>query len=90
NQSPVAMFTYLCVIRSDGVGADCAFNGSASTDSDGTIVAYTWTASGRPGKSGPNASFAYKVGTSQTVSLVVTDNQGATGTKAVSFTVGVP
>lgn len=90
NQSPTAAFTYQCVVRPDGVGADCSFNGSSSSDPDGSIVAYAWTATGRPGKSGPTATFPYKVGTAQSVTLVVTDNQGATGTKTVSFTVGSP
>lgn len=84
------MFSYQCVVRSDGVGADCAFNGSASSDPDGTIVGYAWSATGRPGKSGVNVSFPYKAGTTQTVTLVVTDNQGATGTRSVTFTVGAP
>ncbi|MDZ4674277.1 MAG: PKD domain-containing protein, partial [Gemmatimonadota bacterium] len=90
NQSPVAAFTFQCVIRSDGVGADCAFNGSSSTDADGTIATYSWTATGRSGQSGQIVAFPYRVGTTPTVTLTVTDNQGATGTKTVTFTVGAP
>ncbi len=50
NQPPVARFTQNCVIRSDGVGADCYFDGSTSSDPDGTIAVYNWSAPNRANK----------------------------------------
>jgi hypothetical protein len=87
NQPPVAGFTYNCVIRSDGFGADCYFDGTSSTDPDGTIAAYNWSAANRVNKTGPKISYPFPVGTTQTVTLVVTDNAGATNAKSLTFTV---
>lgn len=87
NQPPVAAFTYSCIARSDGRGADCYFDGTSSTDPDGTIVAYNWSAPNRPKKSGPKISYPFPLGSTQTVTLAVTDNGGATSAKSVSITV---
>jgi hypothetical protein len=65
------------------------FNGSASTDPDGTIVSYNWTKNGNP--FGNTASFGVvqAVGT-HTVTLTVTDNRGATSTDTVVVTINHP
>jgi subtilisin family serine protease len=87
NQPPVANFTFNCVVRPDGIGADCLFNGSSSTDSDGVIVSYAWTATGRPARTGVTASYPYPRGSHPTITLTVTDDDGATNTKSVQITV---
>ena len=87
NVAPVANFTFSCVTRPDGVGADCTFNGSTSTDSDGTIVSYAWTATGRPARTGVTAVYPYPRGSHPTISLTVTDDDGATNTKTVTVTI---
>lgn len=88
NQNPVANFSVNCVVRPDGIGADCQADGTSSTDPDGTIAAYNWTSTNRPAKTGPVISYAYPVGTSQTITLTVSDNLGGTNSKSTTFTVG--
>jgi hypothetical protein len=65
------------------VGSDCTFNGTSSSDADGSIVGYAWTSPGKPNKSGAIVTYAFPTGTNTTVTLVVIDNQGATGTKTL-------
>ncbi|MGH7693388.1 MAG: PKD domain-containing protein, partial [Gemmatimonadaceae bacterium] len=90
NQNPVANFTTNCVPRPTGGGADCTFDGRSSTDADGTIQSYAWTASGRTPKSGPIVAYAYPIGATPTISLTVSDNSGGTNTKSQQITVGGP
>lgn len=87
NQNPVADFTVNCVPRNPNVGSDCTFNGSLSSDPDGTIVSYAWSSPGKVNKSGQIATYAYPTGTNTSITLVVTDNQGATGSKTVPLTI---
>jgi PKD repeat protein len=74
NQAPVA--------RPGGpytgtVGAPVSFNGSTSSDSDGTIVSYTWDfGDGRTG-SGATTTHTYNAAGTFTVKLSVTDDKGA-------------
>jgi PKD repeat protein len=73
NQSPVAIFAApVCALLS------CSVDGSASTDSDGTIAAYSWDWGDGSVTSGSSSSHAYAAGGSYTVTLTVTDNLGAT------------
>jgi len=72
NVAPVASFTSSCTDLA------CSFNGSASSDSDGTIASYSWNFGDGNVASGVNASHTYGASGSYTVSLTVTDNQGAT------------
>lgn len=74
----------------NGDGVEQVFlNGSASSDSDGTIVSYEW----REGSSVVGAVAApavwLSVGT-HTLTLQVTDDEGATGTDSVVVTVNAP
>ena len=87
NLPPVANFTINCVVRPDGIGADCALNGSSSTDTDGTIVSYLWTAAARPNRTGVTTSYPYPRGTTQTFTLTVTDDDGAANTKSQTIVV---
>lgn len=87
NQNPIADFTINCVPRNPNVGSDCTFNGNSSSDADGSIVSFAWSSPGKVNKSGAIVSYPYPRGTNTTVTLVVTDNQGATGTKTSSVVI---
>lgn len=76
NQSPVASFTYSC-----NASHACTFDGTGSSDPDGSVVSWRWTTPG--GAVVSNSSiFSKTFSSARTISLVltVTDNGGATGT----------
>lgn len=74
NAEPVADFIYTCE------GSICDFDASASYDTDGTIVSYTWKFGDGTFGSGIFASHTFtQVGTF-TVELTVKDDIGAEGT----------
>ena len=80
------------VVDSDNNGNETVtLDGSASTDSDGTISSYEWTWNDGSPRSAigisPQASFP--IGTT-TVTLHVTDNEGATDTDTVEVTITLP
>lgn len=77
NNVPVASFTYSCNDLS------CSFDGSASSDSDGSIVSYDWSFGG----TGVNANHAFSASGSYNVTLTVTDNEGATNSSSQTVTV---
>jgi PKD repeat protein/type II secretory pathway pseudopilin PulG len=77
NANPAADITASCS------GLTCTFSGAGSTDSDGTIVDYSWDF-GEPGGvpgSGVSLSHTYATPGSYAVTLTVTDNDGATGSQ---------
>ena len=85
NQPPTASFTSSCTDLA------CSFNGTGSTDPDGTIASYAWnwgdaTADG----SGATANHTYAAAGTYTARLTVTDNNGATGTTTSPVTVTAP
>ncbi|MGN6445468.1 PKD domain-containing protein [Amnibacterium sp.] len=87
NQAPAASFTSSV----NGLGA--SFDASASKDSDGSIASYAWDfGDGSAIETDTTASTAhtYSKGGSYTVSLTVTDNQGATDTVKHAVTVAAP
>jgi PKD repeat protein len=84
NQPPTASFTYSCTDLA------CAFNGSGSSDSDGTISSYHWAFGDGSTGSGMNPSRTYSGGGTYTVTLTVTDNVGATGSQSQSVTMTAP
>ncbi|MBC7220788.1 PKD domain-containing protein [Candidatus Bipolaricaulota bacterium] len=93
NQPPVAQFTYTPAAPT--TGAAVTFNGTASYDPDGTVVAYAWdlTGNGVIDRSGPVVTWTYAVAGTYNATLYVTDNQGATGqtTQVVAVSpVGIP
>ena len=63
------------------------FNGSGSSDPDGSIVSYAWTFGDGGAGSGVAPSHTYANPGSYTATLTVTDNSGATGSKSVGITV---
>jgi len=77
NADPVASFTYSCTDLS------CNFDGSASSDSDGSIAAYSWSF----GATGQTASHTFGGDGSYTVTLTVTDNDGASASESQTVTV---
>lgn len=87
NQPPIASFTYSCIPRTPNVGSDCTFNSSASVDPDGNIVSRTWTVPGRVAKTGVTVTYPFPAGSTPTVTLTVTDNLGAVGTKSLTLTI---
>jgi PKD repeat protein len=62
--------------------------GGASSDSDGTIVSYVWNwGDGSPNGAGVSASHQYANSGIYTVTLVVTDNTGATDSASTTVTI---
>jgi vibriolysin len=80
NQDPVADFT------SSTSGLTANFT-DASTDSDGTIVSWAWNFGDTNTSSSQNPSHTYASSGTYTVSLTVTDDDGATDTYSDSVTV---
>jgi len=65
-------------------GTPLSFDGSGSTDPDGTIVAYAWDFGDGATGSGPTPSYTYTTAGLYTVSLTVTDNDGASSASATT------
>jgi PKD repeat protein len=84
NALPVASFTRTCS------GLTCAFDGSASSDADGTIAGHAWNFGDGTTGSGATASHTYPGAGAYTVTLVVTDNGGATNMQVQSVTAVPP
>jgi mono/diheme cytochrome c family protein len=75
------------VTDSDDDGSEnVTLDGSASTDAEGPIASWEWSESGSPIASGENPTVAFAVG-AHTVTLTVTDGDGATDTDQVLITV---
>jgi len=68
-------------------GLSCAFDGSGSSDSDGTIAAYAWAFGDGGTATGATANHTYAADGTYTVSLTVTDDDGATDTATTQVTV---
>jgi PKD repeat protein len=83
NQPPVASFTANCTDLS------CDFDGSASSDPDGTIVSHDWDFGDGTTATGPTPpAHTYAAAGTYSVRLTVTDNGGVADslTKSVSVT----
>ena len=72
NLAPVATFTASCAALS------CNFDGSGSTDSDGSVASYAWSFGDGSTGTGATVSHVYSAAGTFTATLTVTDNQGAT------------
>jgi PKD repeat protein len=67
------------------------FDGSVSTDSDGTIVSYDWDFNdGSAHGTGATPTHTYTTAGTYAVTLTVTDNDGATDTDTMTVTVNTP
>lgn len=87
NQAPTAVFT------SSAVGLTASFDGSGSSDPDGTVASYSWNfGDGSLAGTGAAPSHTYSAGGTYQVRLTVTDNQGGTGsaTNPVAVTAPAP
>jgi PKD repeat protein len=84
NQAPTAGFTSSC-----SAGA-CTFDGSGSTDPDGTIASYAWDFGDGSTGTGVSPNHTYVDSGTRTVGLTVKDDRGASGTVERTVTVAVP
>ncbi|NMB76862.1 MAG: PKD domain-containing protein [Myxococcales bacterium] len=66
------------------------FDGSASSDVDGTVVAWSWDFGDGQNASGAQVNHRYGASGNFTVTLTVTDDDGATGQDTVLVRVGSP
>jgi Zn-dependent metalloprotease len=82
NMPPMASFTYACT------DLTCDFDGSGSSDPDGTIVSYEWNFGDGTTGSGVTVSHTYAQGGDYTVTLTVTDDDDAADTDSQVVTVG--
>jgi PKD repeat protein len=81
NQTPVAAFT------SSTSGLTVSVNGNTSSDPDGSIAGYAWAFGDATTATGATASHTYATAGQKTITLTVTDNQGATDTEVQQVTV---
>jgi len=86
NAPPVALFTYS---PSDpGLGEWIQFDGSASVDPDGTITSYSWNFGDGSTAYGGTAWQRFTVPGTYTVTLIVTDNDGASESISQAIQIG--
>lgn len=78
NQMPVAAFTTQCT------GLTCHFDGSGSSDADGTVDSYTWDFGDGASATGAIVDHTYAAGGPVQVTLTVTDDHAATATKTAT------
>jgi PKD repeat protein len=67
--------------------ASVAFDGSASSDADGTIVSYDWRFGDGGIAAGAKPTHVYNAAGTYTVTLTVTDDSGRTGTASTTATI---
>jgi len=82
NVAPTATFASSCTDLA------CTFDGTGSTDADGTITTYTWNfGDGTPTTTGSTVNKTFTASGTYQVALTVTDNQGGTNTRTTPITV---
>lgn len=84
NTPPTASFSSSCTQLA------CTFDGSGSSDPDGTIAGYRWSFGDGSSGTGAAPSHTYAAAGTYQVTLTVTDNAGASGTKTSAVTVTAP
>lgn len=84
NTPPTASFTFSTTDLS------ASFDGTGSSDSDGTISSYAWDFGDGNTATGSTAGHTYAAAGDYTVQLTVTDDGGATDTQAQIVTVTAP
>ena len=83
NEDPVASFMHGCT------DLDCGFT-DTSTDADGTVVSWSWDFGDGNGSSAQSPNHSYAAAGDYTVSLTVTDDDGATGNTSTLVSVAAP
>ncbi len=73
DQPPVASATASCT------DLTCSFDGSGSSDPDGTVASYAWTFGDGSTGTGENPQHGYATAGTYNYTLTVTDNQGMAG-----------
>lgn len=81
NSPPTAEFAFVCSDRA------CSFDASASSDSDGDVVAYSWSFGDGFGGTGRVADHVFGLDGSYVVTLTVQDDRGATAQASRTVTV---
>jgi PKD repeat protein len=81
NVPPAASFTFSCT------GLSCSFNGSASSDSDGSIAGYSWAFGDGTTSTGVTATHTYGRTGTYSASLTVTDDRGSSTTASTNVSV---
>jgi len=76
NEQPVAVF--VMTPEAGNAPLTIALDASASKDIDGTLVSYAWTTSDGKTANGQNAELTFNEAGDNTITLKVTDNDGAT------------
>ncbi|SDF11888.1 PKD domain-containing protein [Blastococcus fimeti] len=84
NQAPVAAFT------ATPAGLGITVDGTGSIDADGTVASYAWDFGDGRTATGPTAAHTYAAAGEYTVTLLVTDDDGATATTTRPVTVTAP
>jgi len=88
NQSPTAVMS---ATPATGVAPlTVSFDGTGSSDPDGTISSWSWSFGDGTSSSGTMTSHTYTTSGTFTARLTVADNGGALGTTTVSIVVSVP
>ena len=83
NISPTASIQTVAVAGT--IPLTVTFSGAGSSDPDGTIASYSWNFGNSTTATGPSAQGIFATAGTYTVTLTVTDNQGATGTQQVQI-----
>jgi serine protease len=81
NQPPAAAFSYACTSNV------CSFNASATTDPDGAALGYAWSFGDGLTGAGRTVSHTFTAVGTYVVTLTVTDELGATGTRSENVTI---
>lgn len=84
NLSPTAAMSWSCQ------GLACSFDGSPSSDPDGTVTTYDWDFGDSSNGSGINPGHSFPSAGSWQVNLVATDNEGASDNVTETVSVTVP
>ncbi len=81
NQAPTASFSHTC----DGLA--CTFDGTGSTDADGSVVSYAWDFGDGGSATGSSSSHDFATSGTRDVTLTVTDDEGTQGSLVVPVSV---
>lgn len=81
NQAPTAAFTTTCD------GSVCELDATGSVDPDGSVAAYAWDLGDGAAATGARPTHDYTTSGTRTVTLTVTDDEGAQGTASAVVTV---